>query len=287
MEYIDGFLSAADRKPLVADARELLFLNRKGDAYAPLQTEFGRFRVVEERLVDPIGPDRRLGVVVESIKRLVALQTSAAENDTEADRAYIDALRDTDAEIQKWGTETVSRRIKSPSRALADSLLAHWPSDAGSIANAMIRWRLERASPLFAQTLTTSSTPMERALAAMALGAAGDVEYLPLLRRTATSDTDGTARALAYNGIMWMLGLGALDDLRNGAKDPDQQVRARCVVDSYNLLELERPERRWPPASGALIAQVRVFLTEMQRDPERLVSDNAKSMLSLIARHQP
>jgi hypothetical protein len=121
----------------------------------------------------------------------------------------------------------------------------------------------------------------------MALGAASDVSYLPVLRRAATRDPDGTARALAYNGIMWMLGPGALSDLRQGAKDPDQEVRARCVVDSYNLLKLEQPEPRWPPASSALIDDVRAFLREMQQDPARLVSDNAKSMLSLIAKHRP
>ena len=286
-EYVDGFLRPADRKPLAADAKELLFLNRKGEAYAPVQTEFGRFRVLNDRLVDPIGPERMLSAVVRSIKRLVALQGRAGVNEVEADRAYIDALRDLDPQVQSWGIDTVFQQIKSPSVALADTLLARWPKDAGSIANAMIRWRLQRASPLFAQTLRTSTVPIERGLAAMALGAAGDVEYLPLLRRAAASEPDGNARALAYNGIMWMVGPGALNDLRNGAGDPDKQVRARCVVDSYNLLELEQPERRWPPASRALIEQVRAFLTEMQQDPERFVSDNAKSMLSLIARHQP
>jgi hypothetical protein len=33
--------------------------------------------------------------------------------------------------------------------------------------------------------------------------------------------------------------------------------------------------------------EVRTFLTEMLRDPARLASDNAKSMLVMIARQRP
>jgi hypothetical protein len=33
--YIDGFAGPAQRKPLLADTRELLFLTKKGDTYAP------------------------------------------------------------------------------------------------------------------------------------------------------------------------------------------------------------------------------------------------------------
>ena len=121
----------------------------------------------------------------------------------------------------------------------------------------------------------------------MALGGAGDRAYLPALRRVATEDAHPQSCALAYNGIMYMLGPDSLGDLRRGAKDSDEQVRARVVVDSYNLLELQRPDRRWPPASTALIADVHEFLTEMQRDRARLVSDNAKSMLAMIARQRP
>jgi hypothetical protein len=155
------------------------------------------------------------------------------------------------------------------------------------VANTVVTWRLERAAPFFAKILTTSGSGDERAWAAMALGGSGDRAYLPVLRRVATEDAHPHARALAYNGIMYMLGSDSLGDLRRGAKDSDEQVRARVVVDSYNLLELQRPDRRWPPASTALIADVREFLTEMQRDRARLVSDNAKSMLAMIARQRP
>jgi hypothetical protein len=63
-------------------------------------------------------------------------------------------------------------------------------------------------------------------------------------------------------------------------------VRVRAVVDAYNLLEFGRPEPRWPPPSIVLIDDVRAFLTEMQRDPARSVSDNAKSKLAMIARQR-
>jgi hypothetical protein len=121
----------------------------------------------------------------------------------------------------------------------------------------------------------------------MALGGAGDRPRLPLLREVAAMDAHAQARALAYSGIVLMLGPDSLGDLRLGAKDSDAHVRARAVVDSYNMLEFEHPEPRWPPPSNALIAEVRTFLTDMQGGPVRLVSDNAMSMLAMIARHRP
>ena len=42
VDYIDGFAVPAERRPLVTDARELLFLTKKGDAYAPVQNQNGR-----------------------------------------------------------------------------------------------------------------------------------------------------------------------------------------------------------------------------------------------------
>ena len=217
----------------------------------------------------------------------MSLQTRAAQSDSEADQAYVVAFANRDVEVQNWALGTTYHRIKVPSPALADAVLAHWPKDAGFVANAVVTWRLHAAAPIIGKTLTTSGDGNERALAAMALGGTGDLTYLPVLRKVASSDTDGWARALAYDGIMYMLGPGSLGDLRRGAKDSEEKVRAQVVVDSYNLLELDGPDRRSPPASNTLIAEVRAFLTEMQRDPARLVSDNAKSMLALIARHRP
>ena len=38
--YGDGFAAPAQRRPLIADAVELLFLTKKGDAYAPVQAQY-------------------------------------------------------------------------------------------------------------------------------------------------------------------------------------------------------------------------------------------------------
>ena len=300
VDYVDGFAVPAQRKPLIANARELLFLRKQGDAYAPVQAQYGRMAVNGDELVDSFGAQpRSLSQTIASIQRLVALQARAARSDTEADAAYVAALKSSDIESQTWALWRAKDRIKVPSPALADALLASWPTAkevgpvigswnaAGLVANTVVTWRLQRAAPFFAKILTTSGTGDERAWAAMALGGSGDRAYLPVLRRVAAEDAHAQARALAYNGIMYMLGPDALGDLRLGAKDADAQVRARAVVDAYNLLEFGHPEPRWPPPSNALIAEVRAFLTEMQRDPARLVSDNAKSMLAMIARQRP
>jgi HEAT repeat protein len=253
-----------------------------------------------DQLVDSFrAQPRSLSKTIASIRRLVAFQTRAARSDAEADAAYVAALKSSDIESQMWALWTAQDRIKVPSRALADALLASWPTArevgpvlgswnaAGMVANTVVTWRLQRAAPFFAKILTTSESGDERAWAAMALGGAGDRAFLPVLRRVAAQDAHADARALAYNGIMHVLGPDSLGDLRLGAKDSDEQVRARAVVDSYNLLEFGHPEPRWPPPPDALIAEVRTFLTEMQRDPARLVSENAKSMLAKIAQQRP
>jgi HEAT repeat protein len=137
---------------------------------------------------------------------------------------------------------------------------------------------------MFAESLKTSTDGERRAFAAMALGGAGDVTYLRLLREVASRDPHANARAAAYGGIVDMLGPAALEDLRRGAKDSNERVRASITSDAYNMLELEQPERRWPPASNAHIEEVRAFLSEMERDPA--VRDSAKYMLALIAGHR-
>ena len=295
--YVDGFAVPAQQKILVANARELMFLTKKGDAYAPVQDQYGRMAVNRDQLVDSFRAEpRNLSQTVASIQRLVALQARVTRSDADADAAYVAALKDTDIELRMWALWKAKDRIKVPSPALADALLASWPTAkevgpvlgawnaAGLVANAVVTWRLQRTAPFFAKILTTSGSGDERAWAAMALGGSGDRAYLPVLRRAAAEDVHAQARALAYNGIRYMLGPDSLGDLRRGAKDADAQVRARAVVDAYNLLEFDHPEPRWPPPSEALIAEVRAFLTEMQRDSTRSVSDNARSMLAMIAR---
>ena len=299
VDYVDRFGGPVSRKPLVTNARELLFLTKKGDAYAPVQDEYGRMSVNGDQLADSFGAHpRSLSHTLASIQRLVALQARVARGDDEADAAYVAALKSSDIESRMWALWKAKDRIKVPSRALSGALLASWPTAeevgpvlgawdaAGLVANTVVAWRLQSAAPFFARILTTSGSGDERAWAAMALGGTGNRTYLPALRRVAAEDPHAHARALAYNGLMNMLGPDSLGDLRLGAKDSDEQVRARAVVDAYNLLEFGYPEPRWPPPSDALIAEVRTFLTEMQRDPARLVSGNAKSMLAEIARRQ-
>lgn len=298
--YVSGFAVPAQRKLLVANTRELMFLTRKGDAYAPVQDQYGRMAVNGDQLVDSFRTEpRNLSQTVASIQRLVALQARAARGGGEADAAYVVALKESDVELQMWALWNAKDQIKAPSFALVDAVLASWPTEkevgpvlgswnaAGLVANTVVTWRLQRAAPFFAKILTTSASGDERAWAAMALGGSGDRTYLPVLRRVAAGDEYAQARALAYNGIMYVLGPDSLGDLRLAAKDSDEYVRSRAVVDSYNLLEFGNSEPRWPPPSDALIAEVRTFLTEMQRDPARLVSDNAKSMLVMIARQRP
>ena len=256
--------------------------------------------VSSDQLVDSFRTEpRNLSRTIASIQRLVALEARAARGGGEADAAYVAALEDSDVELQMWALWNATDQIKVPSPALADAVLASWPTAnevgpvlgswnaAGLVANMVVTWRLQRAAPFFAKILTTSASGDERAWAAMALGGAGDRAYLPVLRRVAAEDAHAPARALAYNGIMYVLGPDSLGDLRLGAKDSDEQVRARAVSDAYNLLEFGHPEPRWPPPSNALVAEVRAFLTEMQRDPARSVSDSAKSVLAMIAQQRP
>ncbi len=298
VSYVDGFAGPSCRKPLVLDARELLFLKKKGGDYAPVQDQFGRMIIDGERLIDSFRAEPRgLLQTIASIERLVALQAQATLNDAESEAAYIAALKSADTEVQMWALWNAHHRIKAPSPALIDALLASWPKDvgpvnrgwnaAGLIANAAVTWRIQQAAPFFARILSISANGDERAWAAMSLGGTGNRAYLQILRRVAAEDAYAQARALAYNGIMYMLGPESLADLRLGAKDGNENVRARVIVDAYNLLEVGHPEPRWPPPSRALLAEVRAFLTDMQQDPNRLVAEAARSMLAKLAEYQP
>ena len=239
--YIDGFLAREQQKPLVQDARELMFLTKRESRYAPLQTQYGRWTVVGRR-VEALQGTRNLAETLASIQRLVAVQARAARGGRDADDAYLAGMRHRDPNVREWALDTVYHRIKVPSTALPDALLAYWPAEVGIVANAMVEWRLHRAAPLFARTLTSSSDGDQRAYAAMALGGTGDETYLPLLRRVASTDPYPVARSLALSGIVEMIGPAAFDDLRAGARDADTKVRAQAVVDSYNMLELETPD---------------------------------------------
>jgi len=283
--YVDGFLRVEQQKPLTRGARELLFLNRKNDGYAPLQSQFSRFGISGNRIVDPFRGPTMLSDAIVSIERLAELQARATRSLTAADRAFVEAFRSKDPEVLEWALNQSYQRVKAPSDALFDAMLANWPERLGDVANAMLVWRLRRASPVFAKSLTGSADGFVRGYAAMALGGTGDTTYLGLLRRVSLSDADPFARAMAYSGIMSMIGPDAFADLRRGAADSHERVRGQAVVDLYNMLELEG-ERLWPPAPNALIDEVVTFLRGMQTDPAASVALNATSMLGYIAQNR-
>ena len=292
VNYIDPQIVPDQRKELVLNGRELMFLTKRGDAYAPIQNQYGRLTVTGNRLVDSFKAEPRdLSSTLESIERLISHQARAARGDAEADAAYVSALKNPDVELHLWALWTAKDRLSKPSPALVDAVLARWPKQigpvygswnaAGLIANVFSTWRVERTAPFFARILTTSTSGEERAWAATALGGAGDRQYASVLRK-ATEDEHPEARSLAYDGLVHLLGPEALRDLRRGAKDPSERVRAAITGYVFETLELGYPKPRWPPASDSLIAEARALLTEMQSDPVRIVSDSARHILVMI-----
>ena len=305
------FRKPSDRVPFIRDTRELLFLKAETDHERQFITNpnlgmdgkrfflgnpyTGRMRIHDDGLIDGSGPPRRSLVDLSaSITDLIRLQARAGRSLAEADGAYVAALKHRDPEVRMWALWEAHHRLERPSRALVDALVARWPKGigpddrgwdvAGLIANAVKTWRVERVAPVFARILTTSDTRRERASAAMALGGAGDRNYLPLLRRVAADDPDADVRALAYDGIASILGPDALDDLRRAARDPHEMVRAMATGFAYNVLEIGQPRRRWPPPSASLIADVRKFLVDLEADPASKVSTSARSMLGRLDR---
>src|SRR5262245_25326478 len=102
--YVDPAAAQGDRKPLVHNAQELLFLNRKeGGSYAPLQNQYGRLSVVRGRIsASPVEKGRRLSQTMSSIERLTKIQGLAARSNEEADAAYAAGLNSPDNELQLW-----------------------------------------------------------------------------------------------------------------------------------------------------------------------------------------
>jgi hypothetical protein len=288
------FRKASDRVPFIRGTRELLFLIKETErerqylVNPSAETEGRRFflgnpythrmRIDDDGMVDGSGPPRRgLADLASSIADLIRLQARASRGLAEADRAYVTALKHPDPEVRMWALWEAHHRLERPSRALVDALIARWPKGigpddsgwdvAGLIANASKTWRVERVAPVFARILSTSDIRRERASAAMALGGAGDREYLPLLRRVAADDPHWDVRAMAYDGIASVLGPEALDDLRRGARDSHYTVRATVAGNAQHILDMDGWQWRWPPPSAAQIAAVRAFLTEVRGVP--------------------
>jgi hypothetical protein len=134
--YVDGFAVPAQRKPLIANARELLFLRKKDDAYAPVQDQYGRLAVDGDRLIESLRAEpRSLSQTVASIQRLVALQARAARGDAEADAAYVAALKNSDIELRLWALWKAKDRIKVPP-------LPRWPMRSWRPGRRQRKWVL-------------------------------------------------------------------------------------------------------------------------------------------------
>jgi hypothetical protein len=133
--YVDGFAIPAQRKPLIANARELLFLRKKDDAYAPVQDQYGRLAVDGDRLIDSFRAEpRSLSQTVASIQRLVSLQARAARGDADADAAYVTALKASDIELKMWALGRPKTESRCP--------LPRWPTRSWRPGQRLRKWVL-------------------------------------------------------------------------------------------------------------------------------------------------
>ena len=246
--FVDGFAIPAQRKLLVGGARELMFLVKKGDAYALVEDQYGRMAVNGDELVDSFRAQPRiLSQTLASIQRLVALQARAARSDAEADAAYVAALKSSDIELQMWALwrPKIESRCHLPrwlmlsltrGRRPRKSVLC-WVGGMQRVWWPTPWWpggsnERHRSSPRFSRLPQAAMS----VLGPRWRWVARNRTYLPVLRRVAAGDAHAEARALAYTGIMYVLGPESLGDLRLGAKDSDDQVRARAVVDAITCL---------------------------------------------------
>jgi HEAT repeat protein len=275
VEYVDGFMRPADQRPLITGMQELMFLKRKDDGYAPLQTQFGRWPIRNGRLETPwqiaqLGlPDYR-----KTIARLVNLQTKAERGGTVAIDSYIDGLQATDAHVRLWAAHTAYQHVEDPPARLMDAYLHLWQTGdgelRGSTANAVIKWKIRRAAPMLAATLREGNEG-ERATAARALGGTGDSAFLSLLRAAAVSDQSEKVRGSAYDGLTLLLVRESIPDLLIGANDPNEFVRRSVAIQAGNMGRTNTdPELR---------ADVRRLLLLLAEDPAPAVKQTVRSLL--------
>ena len=276
IDHIDTFARTADRRPLVPGSQELLFLKKRGDAYAPLQTQYGRWPVLEGR-VDAPPQIRRLGLQDhrQTITTLARLQAMARGNLESATAAFVTALESPDPHVRLWAAHTACPRFTQPPAPIVDAYLSLWGSgDAelqASVASAVTQWRLRRAAPMFATALR-EGTESERVAAARGLGGAGDATFLGQLQTAAASDPSDVVRAGALEGLSHLLGAGAIGELRKGAHDRSPVVRRFAGTYAARLARTDSaPELR---------AQVRDLLELLSRDPDRGVRQAARSLRS-------
>lgn len=272
IHYIDSFLRPADRRELVNGARELMFLNREGEFYAPLQTQHGRFSVdngqpVTDHRLDPQKYHK-------TIARLVRLQARAERGRNRAIDAYVDALRDADPHVRLWAAAEAPEHVDNPPTRLVDAYLTLWETDDAELrsraANGVIEWKVAHVAPIFAAALRDGSEE-KRSLAARALGGAGDVAFVPQLRTAATSDASPQVRAAGYEGLAYLLEGEAMPDLLAGAKDKSARVRNAVAYHAFNLTR--RIQDR------DLTAGVQRLLGMLALDPDATVRKSVRYLL--------
>ena len=280
VQFIDPHAGNDQRRPLVRGNRELMFLRPAPGGYAPLQTQGGRWPIGRDGRFENRNDSRTLNDTINTVRRIHDLQREIGRGPDTADRAYTTALRSSDPDVRLWALQRVPHAVQQPSSQLLDAYLPLWRSDDaeawGSIANAVIYWRLGSAAQWLHETLITSDDYRQRAVAARALGGAGDRAYVSALRRSAASDASPHVRASAYGGLTHLLGPESLPDLKTGATDADEVVRSHVAVHAANMA------RRADNADVS--SAVTALLESLQADPSPHVSSQARSMLSYVKR---
>ena len=277
VETVDPFARREDQKPLISGARELLFLRRQSDAYAPLQILAGRWRITDDNHLETQGAVSRSGATVavlrQKIQQLIRLQSAATRREKAID-AYVTGLRSNDPDIMLWAAQKSASEDTERSDRLLNELVRHWQTNGemrGAAANLIIRWRAHRFAPMLAERLRRGDYG-ERVSAVRALGGTGDRAYLDLIRSIASSDSSELVRAFAYEGLAHLLGAESIDDLRRGAADPSPRVRGAIASHSYNL------HRRI--SSDDVRISLRRLVEQLREDPDRLVSGSANHVLA-------
>jgi hypothetical protein len=278
VDYVDLFNAPEHRRALVNGDTELLFLKQLTHAYAPLQTQYGRWPVRDGRVELP--PHlRRLGLADyrQTITTLVHLQAAAAQGGGGSVKAYIAALQSSDPHVTYWGAHTAPQRISEPSSELTDAYLRLWsrgdPDWQGAVANAVIEWKLRRAGAMLSAALRQGGDA-ERASAARGLGGTGDRAFLGQLRAAAASDPSKHVRSAAVDGLAQLLGSEAIPDLIHGSQDRDRFVRMSVAGHALNLAQTDR--------SPKVRAGVRRVLVMLSNDPDREVQRSARSLLKRL-----
>ena len=278
VETVDPFARSEAQKPLINGARELLFLRRQSDGYAPLQILGGRWRITDDNHLETGGAVSRSGATVavfrRKIQQLMRLQSDATRPEKAID-AYVTGIRSNDPDIRIWAAHESASENTRQSDRLLNELVRHWQTHGemqGAAANLIIRWRARRFAPMLAERLRQGNDG-ERWVAVRALGGTGDRAYLDLIRSVAASDPSEFVRGFAYEGLTHLLGAESLEDLRRGAADPNPKVRGAIANHSYNLHRRMR--------SDEVSISLRRLVEQLRDDPDPSASGSAKHVLAL------